>query len=76
LIGRNCFLRYSNMKLFAKEIPITRERFFHYLLVAITFAACYLVFGYWNLAGNGGAQYGYGCYDGTPIKAPASKKRP
>jgi len=64
------------MKMFSKETPMTREQFFHYLLVAITFAVCYLVFGYWNLAGNGGAQYGYGCYDAAPIHASESEKQP
>ncbi len=47
---------------------LRNEQWLHYLLVGLTFVVCYLLFGYWNVTGNRGDGYGYGCYDVAPLK--------
>ena len=54
------------MSWFSRPRTLHRERLLHYILVGITFVVCYLLFGYWNVIGNHGGLYGYGCYDLAP----------
>ncbi|MFH1744487.1 MAG: hypothetical protein ABIH23_36245 [bacterium] len=57
------------MNLLSRIPASRRERILHYLLVGATFLICYLLFGYWNVTGSHGSQYGYGCYDIAPLQA-------
>ena len=47
---------------------LRNKQWLHYVLVGLTFVICYLLFGYWNVTGNRGDGYGYGCYDIAPLE--------
>lgn len=58
------------MNFLSRAFKPRREQILHYLLVGATFLFCYLFFGYWNVIGNYGGRYGYGCYDLAPLQTP------